>query len=133
MLGGLDAVKYILKRKGCLHPFMISRILALSEILYYKDHGKRMTNTTYVAGPGTFYIENLKELLNNDSCFEKKEGDPERGIKSCIQYTCPFENNFDEQYRKYLDKAIEMSMKMDDIKLNELVVNDPVFNKITVK
>lgn len=127
MLNGLDAVKYVLKKAGCLHPFRTSRILALAEILYYKDNGERMSNIKYVLAPGTFYIEGIKEYTGEDPCFVKHEGDRQKKKRSCMEYTCPLGVAIEEKYRGYLDKAVEIASKLDDMSLNGLVVNDPVY------
>jgi hydroxypyruvate isomerase len=130
LMKGIDAIKYILKKTGCIHPFRLSRILALAEMKYYKDHGRRMTDTIYRQGPGAFYIEGLKELVEADPCFVKHEGDPERGRKGCLEYTCPLDVDIDEAYMEYLDKAISEASSLDDMELNEAVVNDPLFKKL---
>ena len=130
MIKGIDAVKYILWKTGCIHPFRLSRILALAEIKYYRDHGERMTDTVYKNGPGAFYIEGLKESVEKDTCFIKREGDPDKGKKGCLEYTCQVDLKIGEEYLRYLDKAINETEKLDDMELNSAVVNDPVFSNL---
>jgi hydroxypyruvate isomerase len=81
-----ETIAYLLKRTGCIHPFRMSRILAYAELLALNDSGIRLTNLTYKYAVGVFYIEGIKEMIKQDECFVKHEGDPEKGIKGCIEY-----------------------------------------------
>nr|MEB3825221.1 hypothetical protein [Desulfurococcales archaeon] len=83
MSGVREVIRYLLWRTGCIHPFRASRILALAELRHLEDRGSRMTSVKYVSGPGTFFIEGLKELVEEDDCISKREGDPEKGVKGC--------------------------------------------------
>jgi len=125
-----DAVKYILSKKGCVHPFRLSRILALAEIYYYKDKNSRLTDALYVLGPGVFYIEGFKEMIKQDECIEKREGDPSKGLKGCIYLTCKWEKPLSPEVSKYLDRAIEESDKYDDMGLNNYVISNSIFRRI---
>ncbi|MCE4614195.1 MAG: hypothetical protein F7B60_01510 [Desulfurococcales archaeon] len=127
---GIDAVKYILKNLGCIHPFRLSRILALAEIAFYRDYGERMTDIIYKEGPGAFYIEGLKELVEKNSCFARQEGDPERGKKGCLEYICQLDVEIEGKYQRYLDEAIAEAGSLNDMELNEAVVNDSLFRKL---
>ncbi|MCE4606343.1 MAG: hypothetical protein F7B59_03310, partial [Desulfurococcales archaeon] len=81
----------------------------------------------YKNGPGAFYIEGLKELVEKDSCFVKQEGDPDKGKKGCLEYTCQVNLGVGEEYLRYLDKAILEAEKLGDMELNNTVVSDPMF------
>lgn len=129
----VDAVKYILSKEGCIHPFRLSRILALAEIEYYKEKGARLTDAVYVMGPGVFYIEGLKETLEDDECFEKRRGDPQKGVKGCVRLICEWNPVLPKEAVEYLDRAIDKARGMDDMELNNLVVTSEVFQKIAIK
>jgi hydroxypyruvate isomerase len=123
-----EVVGYILARLGCLHPFRLSRLLALAEIESIRRRGTRLTSLRYVAGPGTFYIEGFKELVKSE-CFEKVEGDPERGIRGCIKYTCP-EPALPDDARAIIDQVIERYGRAGDEELNRMVVENDVFRRL---
>ncbi len=118
-----NLVAYILWRTGCIHPFRISRILALAELYFIEENNKRMTSLKYVKGPGVFYIEGLKELLESDPCFRRNEE------KHCMEYVCG-EPSIDEVYKRYLDRAIEQANGLDDRGLNDLVVKHRFYEKL---
>ena len=128
-LSGRDALAYILSRMGCVHPFVASRVLALAELASLEERGERLTDLTYRRGPGVFYIEGIKEIIESDKCFRKHEGDPSTGRRGCIEYTCTTPSIPEEQ-RRYLDLAIEKAKAMDEQQLNDTVVNHPLFEKL---
>jgi hydroxypyruvate isomerase len=126
---GRDAIAYVLSKLGCQHPFVFSRIILYAELEYLKDKGERLTDFTYIGGPGTFYIEGLKEIIEPDDCFEKREGDPSKGIRGCISYRCP-PPELPEEAKEYLDKAIEELKGLSDFELNKRVLEHPYYKKL---
>ncbi|MCE4600460.1 MAG: SocA family protein [Desulfurococcales archaeon] len=122
-VGVRETVAYILSRSGCLHPFRLSRLLALAESRYIKLYGARLTDAVYVMGPGVFYIEGLKEVFESDECFVKHEGDPSRGVRGCIEYKCQAPR-LPENARQVIDAVIEEYGPLDDMELNRLVIED---------
>ena len=129
LLKAIDAVKYILAKAGCLHPFRLSRVLALSDLKHLRDKGERLTDTVYRKAPGAFYIEGLKEETKDNPCYEKHEGDKEKGIRSCIEYKCE-PPELPGELAKYLDEAIKEASGLDDMALNRRVVEDPLYDKL---
>ena len=129
-VGLADAVKYVLARGGCMHPFRVSRVLALAEIMYRREKGGRLVDAVYVLGPGVFYIEGFKEMVEGDECFEVRKGDPERGVRGCVRYVCGEPPRLPGEAASYLDRALEKARGLSDMELNDLVVNDPVFREI---
>ena len=126
----IDALKYVLHRAGCLHPFRASRIIALAELRSLEERGERLTDAAYVAGPGVFYIEGVKEAVEGDLCLEKRRGDPERGVKGCVALHCP-PPPLPVEVRRLLDWAIEEAEVLDDMELNRRVVEHPLFQRLT--
>ncbi len=124
-----DVVAYMLQRLGCTHPFRLSRLLALAEMEALERLGRRLTDLRYVPGPGTFYIEGFKESLDEE-CFHKREGDPQRGVRGCLEYTCE-PPSISEEERSIIDSVIERYSKLSDEELNRMVVEDPRFRKLT--
>ncbi|MCD6195906.1 MAG: hypothetical protein J7J82_03890 [Staphylothermus sp.] len=115
---------YILAKKNCLHPFRISRIIALAELICMEKYGKRITNAKYVGNLGVFYIDGLKEELLNSPCFEKLED------QGCIKYVCDEEINIEKNARACIDEAIRIAEKASDIELNNIVVQHKLFQKL---
>ncbi len=124
-----DLLGYILAKTGCIHPFRISRILALAEILYMGRNNKRFTNVKYVGFNKVFYIEGLKETVENDNCFERREGDPSKNIMGCIEYNCE-EPDLPNDVKEVVDEAINTASKLNDEELNSIVANDPLFTRL---
>ncbi|MGB9709673.1 MAG: hypothetical protein ACP5II_06385 [Infirmifilum sp.] len=126
VLEGFDAFRYVLSKAGCLHPFRASRIIALAELRYIEETNERLTNLIYVEGPGAFYVEGLKEPVEEDPCFKRRK--PEKG-HGCIEYLCS-EPSIRENLRRYLDQAIMVASQLDDRALNEMVVKHPLYKKL---
>jgi hypothetical protein len=124
-----DLIKYVLGKLGCLHPFTISRLIALAEIRYVELKGERLTSLRYVPGPGTFFIEGLKEIVESDPCFEKREGDPQKGIRGCIMYKCTVPS-LPSDVKEIVDDVISKYANLDDMTLNKIVIENPVFKKL---
>ncbi len=129
LLKAIEAVKYILNKAGCIHPFRLSRILALADLKYLRDKGERLTDATYRRGPGAFYIEGLKEEISDNPCYVKREGDPDKGVKGCIEYKCE-PPELPSEPARYIDEAIKEASSLDDMDLNKIVVKDPLFEKL---
>ena len=130
MINGKALVAYVLRRTGCIHPFRLSRILALIEVEWLRDRGERLTDIKYVRGLGTFYIEELKESVEGDPCFNKREGDPKTRRKGCIEYRCE-PPSLPDDVRTFIDKILEKTLSLKDQELNEAVVNNELFERIS--
>ncbi len=130
MTDARSVVAYILSRTGCIHPFRLSRILALAEIRAIEKTGKRLTDLRYEAGPGTFYIVGFKEeIVERDPCFHKREGDPYTGRKGCLEYLCK-PPVLPGDVKSLLDEVLSETSGMDDFQLNNLVINNKLFKKL---
>jgi len=121
-------VGYMLSKLGCAHPFKLSRFLALVELEYIKRTGRRLTCLGYVEGPGTFYIEGLKELFD-DPCFKKREGDPSRGVKGCVEYVCD-PPRVPPEVEEITNAMVEKYSGLEDLELNSIVVSDNLFKTL---
>jgi len=115
---------YILWRGGCLHPFRISRILALAELYYLEASGRRITSLRYVKGPGAFYIDGLKEIIESSQCFRKNED------RRCIEYVCGSEPGVSGEHRALLDRAIEEARRLGDRELNNVVISHRLYDQL---
>ncbi len=126
----IDAVKYVLALEGCLHPFRISRILALAELYSLEEGGGRLTDARYVLGPGVFFIEGFKEAVEADGCIAKREGDPERGVRGCLYLACGGPPRLPGEAARYLERAAREARGLSDEELNDRVVKHPLFGRL---
>ncbi|MCE4608555.1 MAG: hypothetical protein F7B61_06335 [Caldisphaeraceae archaeon] len=131
MIDGKTLMAYVLKKTGCIHPFRLSRILAFIEIEWLKGKGERLTEIKYVRGPGTFYIEGLKETIEEDPCFNKIEGDPKIGKRGCIEYRCE-PSSLPKEIEGFVNEKIEKALSFEEQKLNEIIVNNELFRRISL-
>ncbi len=122
---GRDALAYLLAKLGCTHPFRVSRLLALAEDAALERLGRRLTDLTYVPGPGVFYIEELKAIVESDECFGKREGDPQRRVRGCIYFQCETPK-LPEEARLVIDEVIERYASLPDEELNRLALQSRV-------
>lgn len=125
-----EVVAYILARTGCIHPFRISRLLALAEMEWLERRGERLTDLKYMRGPGVFFIEGLREIVWADPCFRTHEGDPSAGVMGCVEYVCG-EPDLPRDVRTLIDEVIQRYSGMGDMELNDAVINDPRFTHLT--
>ena len=130
MTDARSVVAYILSRAGCIHPFRLSRILALAELRALEKMGKRLTDLRYEAGPGAFYIVGFKEeIVEKDPCCNKREGDPSTGRKGCLEYLCE-PPEIPEDVRSLIDEVLAETEGVDDFQLNNIVINNKLFKKL---
>ncbi len=122
-LEGFDLLRYLWHRLGCSHPFRVSRLAALVELEWLREKGERLSNLRYVAGPGTFYIEGVSDLVGKDPCFEKHED------KRCVEYRCE-PPKLPPEVKALADRVIEEAQRLDDMELNRRVVSHPLYEKL---
>ncbi len=128
---GKDAIAYVLYNIGCIHPYILSRVLAIAELRYLKEKNKRLTDLIYSGIESAFYIENFNEMIENDKCFKKQEGDPAKKKMGCIEYICQL-TEINEDF-SYLDDAIDTIYDLDETDSNEIVIKDPNYKKLILK
>ena len=131
-VSGRELLTYILSRVGCVHPFRLSRLALLAELEWMRERGERLSDLVYVAGPGTFYVEGLKEMVEGDECFERREGDPARGVPGCIAYRCS-PPSLPEDVKVLVDRVLGEASGLDDQALNERVLSHPLYERVVVK
>ncbi len=120
-----EVISYLLYRLGCAHPFRISRILLLAEWRAKEELGRRITDLKYVMEEFGFYVEGLKDFVDQlieKGCAEKIEEE------KCIRYLCD-EPALPDDVREILDEVIEEVKDLDDRELNKLVIRDPRYGE----
>ncbi len=115
-----EVVAYLMYRLGCSHPFRISRVLLLAEWDSKERLGRRLTDFHYVMEEFGFYVEELKDIIDDfieRGCAEKVEEE------KCIKYLCG-EPSLPEDVKEILDEVLRRVEKLDDRELNRLVIKD---------
>ncbi|MDP8012082.1 MAG: hypothetical protein ACP5F1_05090 [Thermoplasmata archaeon] len=128
---GKNAIAYVLYNVGCIHPYIISRILAIAELKYLKEKNRRLTDLEYSGIESAFYIENFNNIIEKDKCFKKIEGNPSQKKMGCIEYICQLPEI--EQDVSYLDDAIDLIYDLNETEMNEIVIKDPNYKLLLKK
>ena len=120
-----EVVSYIMYKLGCSHPFRISRILLLAEWKAKEKLNRRLTDFHYVMEEFGFYIEELKDVVDElieKGCAEKVEE------KKCIRYLCE-EPKIPEEVKGIIDELLERVRDVSDRELNRMVIRDPRYGE----
>ncbi len=123
-----NIVGYIVWRLGCTTPFVVSRVLALVEMEWFRRRGEWLTDLRYVVFDKVFYIEGLKEFLEGE-CYVLRSPGP-GGEKGCIEYVCD-PPEIDSELTGVIDSVVERVRELgkpEDI--NDLVVTHPLWSKL---
>ncbi len=118
-----DVVAYILAKKGCVHPFTISRVLVLLNWRSEELLGKPLLRFSVKGFKAAFYIDELAKLLEKDQCFRKVAG------RKCVEYICQ-SPELPEDVRTVIDDVLQSIDGLSDRELNARVVNDERFDKL---
>ncbi len=123
-------ILYLFKKCGNMHPFRLSRIIALVDIEYIARKGYKLTELDYQKTPVAFYSDALSKVIQKllNLGFLKKippaNGKP--GYLSLnITDLTTFEIKIPEDTEKLLDEILSKTCKMDNDALNALVVSSP--------
>ncbi len=125
----LVLVSYVVGRLGCVHPFVVSRVLALVELEWFRGRGEWLTGFRYRGFMGVFYIEGLKELIESSNCFRRVEREEGHG---CIEYICE-PPRLDDEVKRLIDEVVERVRDLSYEELNKLVTTHPLYSKLFEK
>lgn len=121
-----EIIEYILYRQKCVHPFRVSRILLLAEWNYNEKYGEKLSNFKYVAETFAFYVEGLKDILDeliDSGCAVLRQD------KKCIEYLCS-RPDIPEKVSSIIDEVIDKTDKLSDRELNRIIINDVRYHKL---
>ncbi len=121
-----DIIAYLVWRTGCIHPFRISRILVLANWRAIEERGTPIAKFGVQGFEAGFYIEGVKEIIEEDKCFKINEE------KKCIEYYCQ-PPKIPEEHSRILDKVLEQTKNLSDRELNRLVTRDPRYRELLEK
>ncbi len=121
-----DAIAYITWKLGCIHPFRISRILVLANWKMLEKGRKPVTRFRVQGFEAGFYIEDMKEIIEEDECFKINEE------KKCIEYNCRLPE-IPGEVAEVFDRVLEETRNLGDRDLNRLVIGDPRYKELLEK
>ncbi len=120
-----DIIAYLLKECGGLHPFHISRIMALLDMEYIKEKGKKLTGIDYQKNEFGIYSNKLPQLIE-ELPVEKVKAQPYGYLVLKEDVPTNLSDEVVEKINKILDEVCELS----DAELNMKVLNSPYFDKL---
>ncbi len=123
-----DVVAYIVYKLGCIHPFTLSRVLALVEMKWFEEHGEWPTSFTYKGFLKVFYVDGLKEFIEQNQCYKRVE----KENHGCIMYVCkePF---LPSNIRDLIDNVINEIKDLSIEELNNVAVNNHLYSSLLKK
>ena len=124
MISKKELLAYIIGRKGCIHLFIISRIIAYSELKWYSKYSNWLTDFKYIGFLKEFCIDGLKEIIEVDNCFQI--------INDCIKYVCHVPE-LNPDIKTFIDSSLAESICLSMDQLNNKVVSHRFYNRLLSK
>ena len=113
-----DVIIYILKECQGLHPFHISRIVALIDIEYLKERGEKLMEFDYQKMEYGFYSNKIPEIINELPVEKVKENG-----KSYLKLTDEnVEANIPDEVKEKIDKILDEVCDLSDYEMNIKVI-----------
>ncbi len=122
-----DIVLYLLRECNGLHPYHISRLVALMDIKYLHDTGKKLTDIDYQKTPYGFYSEKLPKILE-ELPVEKVQGEGYKVL--VIKDEARVEINLPEDVRKNIEDLLDEVCNLSDEELNSRVLQSPYYRML---
>ncbi len=120
-----DIIAYLLKECNGLHPFYISRIVALLDIEYLKEKGKKLTDFDYRKMPYGFYSEKIPETLNELPVEKVKS---EEGSYLVLKENVSV--NLPDEVKEKINRILDEICNLSDDEINKRVVESPYYDKL---
>lgn len=120
-----DLIVYLLKECGGLHPFHISRIIALLDIEYLRERGKKLTSLDYQKTQYGIYSEKLPKIIE-ELPVEKVKAQPYGYL--ILKEDVPV--NLPEDVKEKIEKVLDEVCNLNDSELNAKVINSPYYEKL---
>ncbi len=121
-----EIIKYLLVECDGLHPFYISRIVALLDIEYLKEKGKKLTDFDYQKTQFGFYSNKIPEILNNLN-VEKIES--ERGNYLKLKHQNE-EIVLPDEVKKKINEILDRVCDLPDSEINRMIIESPHYDKL---
>jgi len=120
-------IKYLLRRCGGLHPFHISRILALLDLKHLKEKGEKLTQLDYQRTPYAFYSNRLTEIISNIDVEKVK---PEGGGVGKLVLKTEEDVDLPGELKNDVEEVLEKVCGLSDDELNRMVIDDPLYDRL---
>jgi len=120
-----DIIAYLLKECGGLHPFHLSRIIALLDLEYIKERGEKLTTLDYQKNEYGIYSERLPKIIE-ELPVEKVKAQPYGYLVLKEDVEINLQEEVIERINSILDDVCELS----DAELNMKVLNSPYLDKL---
>ena len=120
-----DIVAYLLKECGGLHPFHISRIMALLDMDYIERTGKKLTDIDYIKSQYGIYSEKLPKIIE-DLPVEKIKAQPYSYL--VLKEEVPID--LPEEVMDRINNILDQVCDMNDAELNMKVLNSPHYKEL---
>ncbi len=122
-----DIVLYLLRECEGLHPFHISRLVALLDIKYLRDTGRKLTDIDYQKTPYGFYSEKLPKILE-ELPVEKVQGERYKVLR--IKDDATVEIHLPEDVIKNIENLLNEVCDLSDEELNLRVLKSSYYERL---
>jgi len=120
-----DLIIYLLKECGGLHPFHISRILALLDMKWIEKNGKKLTQIDYQKTPYGIWSEKIPQIID-ELPVEKVKAEPYGYL--VLKEDLPI--NLPKDVVDTLNLILDEICDLNDSQLNMKVLNSPLYEKL---
>ena len=122
-----DIVAYLLRECGGLHPFHISRIVALLDMKYLEEKGKKLTEVDYQKTPYGFYSNKIPEILN-ELPVEKVEEEGYKYLK--LKDDANFKIELPKEIEKKINELLDEICELSDEELNKRIIQSKYYQML---
>ena len=122
-----DIVIYLLRECEGLHPFHISRLIALLDMKYLEEKGKKLTEIDYQKTPFGFYSEKLPKILD-ELPVEKVEGEGYKYLK--LKGDAKIEPQLPEEVRNKIDGILDEVCELSDAEINSMILKSKYYAQL---
>jgi hypothetical protein len=116
---------YLLKECNGLHPFHISRILALLDMKWIEKNGEKLTDIDYQKSQYGIWSEKIPKIIE-ELPVEKVKAEPYGYL--VLKEDLPV--NVPEEVMDALNELLDEICDLSDAELNMRVLNSPLLDKI---
>ena len=122
-----EIIKYLLSRCGGLHPFHISRILALLDLRGLEREGEKVTGLDYQKTPYAFFSNRLTEIISN---LDVEKVKPEGGGVGKLILRTNQDVELPGGLKEDIESVLDAVCGLTDEELNRMVVNHPLYERL---
>jgi len=120
-----DLIVYLLKECNGLHPFHISRILALLDMKWIEKNGEKLTDIDYQKSQYGIWSEKIPKIIE-ELPVEKVKAEPYGYL--VLKEDLPV--NVPEEVMDALNELLDEICDLSDAELNMRVLNSPLLDEL---